>query len=158
MYHYFGVHPLHSCVYCCIHRSLWTYKASGWGRNHWFWWRLWWCYKVGTKLLNDELNISPQETVKVKKKVLQKKKVWVLGSAIFCRMPEGLEDVSKVPKVVAELLRRGWSDAEVKAALGENLLRVFKDAEKVSNGRTLCDWTIYQKYRNIDIASASHCK
>lgn len=52
-------------------------------------------------------------------------------------MPEGLEDVSKVPKVVAELLRRGWTDAEVKAALGENLLRVFKAAENVSNGRTV---------------------
>lgn len=32
-------------------------------------------------------------------------------------MPEGLEDVSKVPNVVAELLRRGWSETDVKAAL-----------------------------------------
>ncbi|XP_041648081.1 dipeptidase 1 [Cheilinus undulatus] len=47
------------------------------------------------------------------------------------RVPEGLEDVSKVPKVVAELLRRGWTDGEVKAALGENLLRVMREAEKV---------------------------
>lgn len=46
-------------------------------------------------------------------------------------MPEGLEDVSKVPNLVAELLRRGWSDADVKAALGENLLRVLKEAETV---------------------------
>lgn len=48
------------------------------------------------------------------------------------RMPEGLEDVSKVPNVVAELLRRGWTDSDVKAALGNNLLRVMREAEKVS--------------------------
>ncbi|KAK2853935.1 hypothetical protein Q5P01_006596 [Channa striata] len=47
------------------------------------------------------------------------------------RVPEGLEDVSKVPNLVAELLRRGWTDEEVKAALGENLLRVMREAEKV---------------------------
>ncbi|XP_035538326.1 dipeptidase 1 [Morone saxatilis] len=47
------------------------------------------------------------------------------------RLPEGLEDVSKVPKVVAELLRRGWTDEEVKAALGNNLLRVLREAETV---------------------------
>ncbi|XP_073321136.1 dipeptidase 1 [Pagrus major] len=47
------------------------------------------------------------------------------------RLPEGLEDVSKVPNVVAELLRRGWTDEEVKKALGDNLLRVFTEAEAV---------------------------
>ncbi|XP_020488148.1 dipeptidase 1 [Labrus bergylta] len=47
------------------------------------------------------------------------------------RLPEGLEDVSKVPNVVAELLRRNWTDVEVKAALGNNLLRVLSEAEKV---------------------------
>lgn len=47
------------------------------------------------------------------------------------RVPEGLEDVSKVPKVVAELLRRHWTDEEVKAALGNNLLRVMREVEKV---------------------------
>ncbi|KAF3686529.1 Dipeptidase 1 [Channa argus] len=47
------------------------------------------------------------------------------------RVPEGLEDVSKVPSLVAELLKRGWTDEEVKAALGENLLRVMKEVEKV---------------------------
>ncbi|TNN80523.1 Dipeptidase 1 [Liparis tanakae] len=46
----------------------------------------------------------------------------------------GLEDVSKVPNVVAELLRRGWSDEEVNAALGNNLLRVLSQAERVRDG------------------------
>jgi membrane dipeptidase len=48
------------------------------------------------------------------------------------RVPGGLEDVSKYPALVAELLRRGWTDAEVKAALGDNLLRVFREVERVS--------------------------
>ncbi|XP_053721986.1 dipeptidase 1-like [Synchiropus splendidus] len=47
------------------------------------------------------------------------------------RVPEGLEDVSKVPKLVAELLRRNWTDVEVEAALGNNLLRVMKKVEDV---------------------------
>nr|UYZ39183.1 dipeptidase 1 [Pampus argenteus] len=47
------------------------------------------------------------------------------------RLPEGLEDVSKVPKLVAELLRRGWTDEEVRAVLGNNLLRVLFEADKV---------------------------
>ncbi|XP_003969974.2 dipeptidase 1 [Takifugu rubripes] len=51
------------------------------------------------------------------------------------RLPEGLEDVSKVPKLVAELLRRGWTDVEVKAALGNNLLRVLKQTEAVRDSK-----------------------
>lgn len=47
------------------------------------------------------------------------------------RVPEGLEDVSKYPDLVEELLRRGWNDTEVKEALGENLLRVFRKVEEV---------------------------
>ena len=47
------------------------------------------------------------------------------------RVPTGLEDVSKMPVLVAELLARGWKDEEVKAALGENLLRVLKKTEEV---------------------------
>ncbi|KAF4082864.1 hypothetical protein AMELA_G00133310 [Ameiurus melas] len=47
------------------------------------------------------------------------------------RLPTGLEDVSKYPDLVAELLRRGWTDDEVKDALGRNLIRVFKDVEMV---------------------------
>uniref|UniRef100_A0A3P8TPC8 Dipeptidase n=1 Tax=Amphiprion percula TaxID=161767 RepID=A0A3P8TPC8_AMPPE len=52
------------------------------------------------------------------------------------RLPEGLEDVSKVPNLVVELLRRGWTDEEVKAALGNNLLRVFEEVERVRNEHT----------------------
>ncbi|KAG7271494.1 hypothetical protein CRUP_005115 [Coryphaenoides rupestris] len=48
---------------------------------------------------------------------------------------DGLEDVSKMPVLVAELLSRGWTDVEVKAALGENLLRVLKSAEQVRDSQ-----------------------
>jgi membrane dipeptidase len=47
-------------------------------------------------------------------------------------VPQGLEDVSKYPDLVAELLRRGWSDDEVKKALGLNILRVMRRAEDVA--------------------------
>ena len=43
--------------------------------------------------------------------------------------PDGLEDVSTFPKLTAELLRRGYSDADVKKVLGLNLLRVMRAAE-----------------------------
>lgn len=45
---------------------------------------------------------------------------------------EGLEDVSKYPALFAELARRGWSDADLRKLAGENLLRVFEQAEVVS--------------------------
>ena len=38
--------------------------------------------------------------------------------------PIGLEDVSLLPKLTEELLRRGHSEARVKKVLGENFLRV----------------------------------
>jgi membrane dipeptidase len=43
--------------------------------------------------------------------------------------PVGLEDVSTFPALTAELLRRGYSDDEVKKVLGLNLLRVMRAAE-----------------------------
>lgn len=43
--------------------------------------------------------------------------------------PAGLEDVSKFPALTAELLRRGYTELEVKKVLGLNLLRVMRAAE-----------------------------
>ena len=47
-------------------------------------------------------------------------------------VPVGLEDVSKLPDLLAELLRRGWTEAEVKKVAGLNTLRVMRDAERVA--------------------------
>lgn len=46
--------------------------------------------------------------------------------------PEGLEDVSKFPDLVAELLRLGVSDDNAVKIIGKNVLRVWKDADEVS--------------------------
>lgn len=46
--------------------------------------------------------------------------------------PVGLEDVSSYPLLFAELIRRGWSDADLKLLAGENVLRAMAQAEDVS--------------------------
>jgi membrane dipeptidase len=43
-----------------------------------------------------------------------------------------LDDVSTYPRLTAELMKRGYSDADLKKILGLNILRVFRDAEQVS--------------------------
>jgi membrane dipeptidase len=45
---------------------------------------------------------------------------------------EGLEDVSKYPYLTAELLKRGYTDQDLKKILGLNILRVMRQTEKVS--------------------------
>ncbi|RJF91513.1 dipeptidase [Sphingomonas cavernae] len=47
-------------------------------------------------------------------------------------LPSGLEDVTTYPALFAELMRRGWSDADVAKLAGENVLRVMATAEKVA--------------------------
>ena len=46
--------------------------------------------------------------------------------------PVGLEGVDRFPALLAELGRRGWSDAELAKVAGANLLRVMGQAEAVS--------------------------
>ncbi|MBA3553583.1 MAG: membrane dipeptidase [Gemmatimonadales bacterium] len=41
----------------------------------------------------------------------------------------GLEDVSTFPMLFAELIRRGWSDGDLRKLAGENLLRVLRASE-----------------------------
>jgi membrane dipeptidase len=47
-------------------------------------------------------------------------------------MPEGLEDVSRYPYLIAELIRRGWKDDDLKKLAGGNFIRAFAQAEKVA--------------------------
>ena len=44
-------------------------------------------------------------------------------------LPEGLKDVSTYPALVAELLRRGYSEDDVRKILGGNLMRVWRAVE-----------------------------
>ena len=45
---------------------------------------------------------------------------------------QGLEDVSRYPALTVELLKRGYSDDDVKKVLGLNVLRAMRQAERVS--------------------------
>src|SRR6185312_12585424 len=45
---------------------------------------------------------------------------------------QGLEDVSKYPDLTAELLKRGYTDQDIRKILGQNILRVMREAERVS--------------------------
>jgi membrane dipeptidase len=47
-------------------------------------------------------------------------------------LPQGLEDVACFPNLTAELLRRGYSEGDVKKVLGGNVLRVMREAEEIS--------------------------
>lgn len=44
-------------------------------------------------------------------------------------LPEGMEDVSKYPNLIYELLKRGYSEADIRKICGENLLRVWREVE-----------------------------
>jgi membrane dipeptidase len=44
-------------------------------------------------------------------------------------LPEGLQDASTYPNLIAELLRRGYSDDDIAKILGGNVLRVWSEVE-----------------------------
>lgn len=47
-------------------------------------------------------------------------------------MPFGMEDVTGLPKITEALLRKGYSEGDVKEILGENTLRLMADVERIS--------------------------
>jgi membrane dipeptidase len=47
-------------------------------------------------------------------------------------VPDGMEDVSKYPAIVQGLIEKGYSDADVRKIMGENLLRVMRANEAVA--------------------------
>lgn len=53
----------------------------------------------------------------------------------IAKTPEGLEDASKYPELLAELIRRGWSDEEIRGVAGANLLRVLEKVERVARSQ-----------------------
>ena len=50
----------------------------------------------------------------------------------FAGAPDGLEDVSCYPALLTELIRRGYTREEIRKVAGLNLLRVFREVEKVA--------------------------
>jgi len=53
------------------------------------------------------------------------------------QVPVGLEDVSKFPDLIGELLRRGWSEQDVRKVAGLNALRVLRATERVAAARKM---------------------
>jgi membrane dipeptidase len=47
-------------------------------------------------------------------------------------MPEGMEDATHLPQITDALLKKGYSEADIRKILGENTLRVMAAAEQVS--------------------------
>jgi membrane dipeptidase len=51
------------------------------------------------------------------------------------RLPAGLEDVSCLPRITEELLRRGYGEGDIRKVLGENALRVMRQVEQAARSR-----------------------
>ena len=72
-------------------------------------------------------------------------------------VPNGMEDVSKYPYLVAELLKRGWTQNEIQGALQENILRawsqVVETAERLqqSNPRGNGRWIPDEDFRQEEL-------
>ena len=47
-------------------------------------------------------------------------------------LPEGMDSVADLPKITAELMKRGYSPEDCRKILGGNLLRVFREVQAVS--------------------------
>lgn len=65
-------------------------------------------------------------------KIAGKDHVGLAGDYGGDTMPVGLEDVSTYPALFAELIRRGWSDADLKKLAGLNLIRTMRAAEVIA--------------------------
>jgi membrane dipeptidase len=47
-------------------------------------------------------------------------------------MPVGMEDCSQLPKITEALVRKGYSESDIRKILGENTLRLLSDVERVA--------------------------
>uniref|UniRef100_T1IKS7 Dipeptidase n=1 Tax=Strigamia maritima TaxID=126957 RepID=T1IKS7_STRMM len=53
------------------------------------------------------------------------------------RLPKGLEDVSKYPDLITELINRGWIEEDLKKIIGLNIIRVLRKAEEIRDQMAL---------------------
>lgn len=47
-------------------------------------------------------------------------------------LPQGMKDIAQLPNITYELLKRGYSEADIKKILGENFMRAFAQVEQVA--------------------------
>ncbi|GAB3973404.1 dipeptidase [Actinoallomurus acanthiterrae] len=64
--------------------------------------------------------------------------------------PAGLEDVSGYPNLIAELLGRGWSDADIAKLTWKNALRVLRGAEDVARGLRATERPSIMRIADVD--------
>jgi membrane dipeptidase len=69
--------------------------------------------------------------------------------------PVGLEDVSTFPALFAELIRRGWSDADLKKLARGNILRALTQAEQVAKRLQAAERPSVRTIQQLDGATAS---
>ncbi len=50
-------------------------------------------------------------------------------------MPEGMEDVTRIPRITDALLQKGYRERDIEKILGGNILRVMEQVERVAQGR-----------------------
>jgi membrane dipeptidase len=64
---------------------------------------------------------------------------------------EGLEDATKYPNLVAELISRGWSDGEVNGVMGGNLMRIMDKVDAVAEAKKsdLPSPAVWEKRRDL---------
>jgi membrane dipeptidase len=65
------------------------------------------------------------------------------------QLPDGLEDVSCYPVLIAELMRRGWTEEDCRKLAGGNILRVMREA--VAAARELSRWWLPSTARIEDL-------
>jgi membrane dipeptidase len=70
-------------------------------------------------------------------------------------LPEGLEDVSTYPALIAELLGRGWSEAECGQLASGNILRTFHDAEATARAISAQRGPSRSRIEELDGAAAT---
>lgn len=128
---------------CSAHKP---YSGRGWHRSHWFRRRIWWGKFVSP--LNWIQFISP-----LSPKVSSNNRhnsVRPPSNPLIRRVPRGLEDVSKYPSLLAELLDsdRRWTEEDVKKLAGGNLLRVFREVERVCSAAFSSSYSPFMSNRN----------
>jgi len=48
------------------------------------------------------------------------------------KLPDGLKDVSCYPNLIYELMKKGYTEKDVKKICSDNFLRVWSDAERTA--------------------------
>jgi membrane dipeptidase len=51
-------------------------------------------------------------------------------------LPEGMNGIEDLPLITYEMLRRGYSETDIRKVLGENLLRAFAQTEKIASSNS----------------------